>query len=168
MLGTIITAFKEITQCYEEFQKNKTLKEAVREQLIAELHFNCEVLDEVIRSNSSKDESKRMNMPLITGVLETVVFDSLQSSCIPIRFLFEGERSKVPIAKKYWEDAKNKEGFKNFNKWSENLTTHSELVTRIYHRIKIVRALNNVNISKNISSIRYLRWLMVYHKQYSK
>lgn len=136
------------------------LKDAINARIARELRFNSELLETIIRYKKLKNEKL---ISTLTGSLQTTAFDSINDSSIPLT-LFSGESEIKP---KDWSSIREKFPYpsSNFVKWSVTINNPTDLIERIYHRIKIIKLFASIDISKNQQSIKYVLFLISAYRQ---
>ena len=150
MIGETLT--KLLWSTTESYLKDKSSikskSEIFRELLIQEVSFNLEILDLLKQKrNVLSDEQLRH----LLECLEFEKFESFSETGIPFKLIVEGN----------W----NKESVKKYSKLVENLESKADLVTRSYHRLKLFRLKEQLNIPSNQLTLNYVTFLFVETKK---
>jgi hypothetical protein len=127
------------------------LKDAIAEKIRREMRFNNELLGAIIEYQKKNDLEK---VSRIIKVIDTSGFDSLDNSSIPLKAIFRDSKIEWEII---YRDFKHGKGYRT---WVKNIDNVPLLVERIYHRLKIIKAFENIGLLKGQSSLRYVIFLI--------
>ena len=110
----------------------KSKSEIFRELLIQEVSFNLEVLS-LLGKKKKKLTEDQINQLLASMDFEK--FESFSKTGVPFKSIIEGK----------WD----KKSFGKYSKLVENIDTKAELVKRSYHRLKLFRLKEQLDIKSS-------------------
>jgi len=136
----------------KEFQR---LQEAIRGRIARELRFNDELLRTILKHRSPDDAEL---LRRLTESLHTSAFDAVCDAAVPLKIIV----GQSNISKDDWKVIQEKFPYPstNYLKWASNICDSAMLTERIYHRSKIIKLFNSLDISKNQQSIKYVLFLI--------
>lgn len=140
-------------RAFEKDRAANCLRESMAERINREIRFNYELLG--VRKKKVLTDSTKIKT--IIDSTTTSAFDAINDTGIPMTLI-----SDKKITENDWQSMHNKYKVhnKSYSRWTKNITSTSMLLERIYHRLKIVKILNSLDIVKNEASIAYLSYLM--------
>lgn len=133
---------------------------AIREAVFRELKFNKALISEYTKqigsfANSVEQFSEKTKeydsfAQELANELDFSAFTKLEDSFMPIDLYFSGS---IDLNSRYAEDKAHKA-------WAASIKSETELIERIYHRLKILRARWRSHQPVAYSSITYIDWLI--------
>jgi hypothetical protein len=133
----------------------KRSKDAINERIARELRFNDELLKAILKH---KKGEKPELISHLTESLQTKAFDAISDSSIPLTLFF----AESDIRQEDWKSIQEKFPYPSaiYFKWASTIGDSTELIERIYHRMKIIKLFSALDISKNQQSIKYVLFLI--------
>jgi hypothetical protein len=135
-------------------------RNAIREAIFRELKFNKALLTEYRKqfddvSNNAELFAARVKefeafATELSNELDFSAFSKLEDSFMPIELYFSGS---VDLTTRWAEDKAHKS-------WAASIKSETELIERIYHRLKILRARWRSHQPTAYNSITYIEWLI--------
>jgi hypothetical protein len=124
---------------------------------MAELRFNNEILYEIGKVKNLESPESKLKFKTLHTLLITEHFDAFEKSGIPLKMVFDGNENISNVAEFL---KKSKSGL--YKIWADKLKTEADVTGRIYHRIKILKALQQADLPKHHQSYGYIHWLHGY------
>jgi hypothetical protein len=135
-------------------------RSAIRDAVLRELKFNKALINEYMRqlssvaNNSEQFATKTKEYGTfakeLANELDFSAFSKLEDSFMPIELYFSGS---VDLTTRWAEDKAHKS-------WAASIKSETELIERIYHRLKILRARWRSHQPTAYNSITYIEWLI--------
>lgn len=132
--------------------ERKNLQRAVRDRILREVRFNKALLSDII--DSPKMSADHENA--LISSLRTLAFDDLDSGILPLSIFFEGI-----LSPELWPAT-----FRKAKTYRANLsmvTSLDALLERIYHRIRIVKAMSGGDESG--CDLAYIVYMLIAFEQ---
>lgn len=123
----------------------------LRERLYWELSWNLEILDELKLIESKEGEDILQLKKSLISKLNFNQFDIISSAGIPMNKIVQGDFDLNTL--------------KKYTYYLKNIDTNSKLVQKTYHRLRIHQLRNDFNISRNLNSAEYLKFLCLNAKR---
>jgi hypothetical protein len=133
---------------YRDGKKKKMLFQQSKELLCQELKWNLELLNEI--EYLQKQNTRITDEQIITLIkaFEFEVYIFIQSMGVPLNQIFIGDFIRSTSTTGY-------------NNYFENIRTNSELIQKIYMRLKVNRIRLTLKSERNERSSNYLKYLLI-------
>ena len=150
MIGDILTNLLWVTtESYINDKSSiKSKTEIFRELLIQEVSYNLEILNLLSQKKQSLTENQKSQL---LAAMDFEKFESFSQTGIPFKSIIEGK----------WD----KKSFRKYSKLVENIDTKAQLVTRSYHRLKLFRLKEQLDIKSSQLTLNYVTFLFVETKK---
>jgi len=150
MIGDILTNLLWATT--ESYIKDKSSinskTEIFRELLIQEVSYNLEILNLLSQKKQRLTENQKSQL---LAAMDFEKFESFSQTGIPFKSIIEGK----------WD----KKSFRKYSKLVENIDTKAQLVTRSYHRLKLFRLKEQLDIKSSQLTLNYVTFLFLETKK---